>query len=364
MARLTGTSVPQYRNCSDIQAVRAASASMMAAMGTHRQKAALWVLSASIVLVGACGPVATNPSPAADPATTTEAAGAPRTPQRTPAATTTVANPAGRHQPFAASGTALAALAALPVKGRAPKTGYSREQFGVAWTDVDRNGCDTRNDVLTRDLTARTYKPGTGSCLVLTGTLDDPYSGAPIDFTRGQLTSSAIQIDHVVALSDAWQTGAQQLTTERRTALANDPVNLLAVDGSLNLQKSDSDAASWLPPNKRFRCAYVARQVAVKSAYALWVTQAEHEAIERVLQSCPEQALPDGARPPAVAHPVPTSGPPAPLTPTPGPRNPLPGSTPFANCAAARAAGAAPVRRGEPGYSTKLDRDGDGIGCE
>ncbi|MGZ4555001.1 MAG: HNH endonuclease family protein, partial [Mycobacteriaceae bacterium] len=91
---------------------------------------------------------------------------------------------------------------------------------------------------------------------------------------------------------------AQQLDTARRTALANDPLNLLAVDGPLNTQKSDSDAASWLPPNKSFRCTYVARQVAVKSAYALWVTQAEHDAITTVLQSCPRQLLPDGARRP------------------------------------------------------------------
>ncbi|MGZ4588963.1 MAG: HNH endonuclease family protein, partial [Mycobacteriaceae bacterium] len=167
-----------------------------------------------------------------------------------------------------------------------------------AWADVDRNGCDTRNDILTRDLTYTTYKPGTRNCLVLTGTLNDPYSGRQIPFTRGETTSSAIQIDHVVALSDAWQTGAQQLDAVRRTAFANDPLNLLAVDGPLNTQKSDSDAASWLPPNKSFRCTYVARQIAVKSAYALWVTQAEHDAITTVLQSCPGQVLPDDSRHP------------------------------------------------------------------
>ncbi|WP_127782546.1 DUF1524 domain-containing protein [Rhodococcus sp. X156] len=272
----------------------------------------------------------------------------------------------------AASGTALAALATLPVKGRAPKTGYSRDEFGAAWADVDRNGCDTRNDVLARDLTATSARPGTRECVVLTGVLQDPYSGKPISFTRGETTSAAIQIDHVVALSDAWQKGAQQLDRTRRTALANDPLNLLAVDGPLNNQKSDSDAASWLPPNRAYRCAYVARQVAVKTTYALWVTQAERDAIAGVLQECPAEPLPTGGAPAAVAQqeaprqeaPQPPAAPaPAPQAPTEqAPGNPA--TAPFASCAAARAAGAAPVHRGEPGYSSKIDRDGDGVGCE
>ncbi|MCW2723157.1 MAG: hypothetical protein JWN35_78 [Frankiales bacterium] len=194
--------------------------------------------------------------------------------------------------PAARVGTALAALAGLPVKGRAPKTGYSRAQFGPAWTDVDRNGCDTRNDVLARDLVAETFKPGTHGCVVLTGTLTDPYSGRTIAFRRGPGTSALVQIDHVVALSNAWQTGAQQLGRGTRPALANDPLNLLAVDGRLNQQKSDGDAATWLPPNKAARCAYVARQVAVKVKYHLWVTAAERAATERVLAACPAQRLP------------------------------------------------------------------------
>jgi hypothetical protein len=104
--------------------------------------------------------------------------------------------------------------------------------------------------------------------------------------------SSKVQIDHVVALSDAWQKGAQQLTSEQRYQLANDPLELLAVDGQANTQKSDGDAATWLPPNKPYRCAYVARQVAVKQKYQLWITAAEHDAMQRVLSSCPSQLLP------------------------------------------------------------------------
>jgi hypothetical protein len=188
-------------------------------------------------------------------------------------------------------GSALAALILLPVKGRAPKTGYARAEFGLAWFDLDQNGCDTRNDVLRRDLAAIVIKVGS-KCVVLSGILHDPYSGHPIPFRRGKSTSASVQIDHVVALSDAWQTGAQQLNAAQRRSLANDPVNLLAVDGRLNQQKSDSDAASWLPPRKSYQCAYLARQVAVKRKYHLWVTPAENTAVRNILTSCPGEPLP------------------------------------------------------------------------
>jgi len=186
---------------------------------------------------------------------------------------------------------ALSKLDTLPVKGRAPKTGYDRGQFGQAWTDDvtvegGHNGCDGRNDILRRDLVDVTYKPNTKDCVVSAGTLHDVYTDATIKFTRGQNTSTAVQIDHVVALSDAWQKGAQQLTAEQRKNLANDPRNLQAVDGPTNGQKSDSDAASWLPPNKAYRCTYVSRQIDVKSLYSLWITQAEKEAMQRVLANC------------------------------------------------------------------------------
>ncbi|MEC3915848.1 HNH endonuclease family protein [Nocardia sp. CDC160] len=186
---------------------------------------------------------------------------------------------------------ALAILDKLPVKGRAPKTGYARNQFGDNWTDdVDvaggHNGCDTRNDILGRDLTDPAFKPDTHDCVVLSGTLNDPYTGKTIEFVRGPGTSNAVQIDHVVALADAWQKGAQQLTPRERANLANDPRNLLAVDGPTNQQKGAGDAATWLPPNKDFRCTYVTKQIEVKSAYSLWVTQAEKDAMTRVLNAC------------------------------------------------------------------------------
>lgn len=183
-------------------------------------------------------------------------------------------------------GEARKKLAGLSVKGRAPRTGFEREKFGPAWADVDRNGCDTRNDILKRDLRDEEFKPGTHDCIVLSGVLEDPYSGKSITFKRGQDTSSAVQIDHLVPLSDAWQKGAQQWTAAKRKEFANDPLNLLAVDGPLNGQKSDSDAATWLPPRRSYRCAYIARQVEVKAKYEVWVTSAEKDAMERILDSC------------------------------------------------------------------------------
>ena len=177
-------------------------------------------------------------------------------------------------------------------KGRAPKTGYTRAQFGQTWADVDRNGCDTRNDILKRDLTAEVFKEKTRECVVLSGTLIDPFSGETINFVRGNVSSMEVQIDHVVALSNAWQTGAFKLSIKDRTAFANDPLNLLAVKGRLNSQKRDGDAATWLPPLKSYRCDYVSRQIAVKIKYKLWFTAPEKEAMIRILKSCPEKPLP------------------------------------------------------------------------
>jgi hypothetical protein len=185
--------------------------------------------------------------------------------------------------------SAITKLETLAIKGRAPKTGYSREQFGAGWGDAGR--CDVRNYILGRDMTGVVTKSPT-DCTVVSGTLNDPYTGKTIHFIRGAGTSTAVQIDHVVALSDAWQKGAQALDVSIRTQLYNDPLNLLAVDGPTNDKKGDSDAATWLPPNKTYRCAYVARQIAVKIKYTLWVTQAEHDAIKNVLSSCPAQTLP------------------------------------------------------------------------
>ena len=310
------------------------------------------------------------PHPEPDPA--------PLSPETVPASEPTGAAAVNAQPPFAVK--ALDLLATLPVKGRAPKTGYDRAEFGQAWADTDRNGCDTRNDIFARDLTAKTLKPGTRSCVVLSGALDDPYTARNIAFQRGRSTSSAVQIDHVVALSDAWQKGAQQLSEAQRTAFANDPLNLLAVSGPANQKKSDGDAATWLPSNKSYRCAYVARQISVKAAYKLWVTRAEHDAMAKVLAKCDGTLARTNNNAPARKAAAPASDTqagkaaqapgqhaagPAVVRVAPAPaRTVAPAGAYYANCSAVRAAGAAPIFAGQPGYSGKLDRDGDGVGCE
>ena len=363
-------------------------------LGTHARGGATALLAGGIALafVGtAVGAPSSDEQPTAQPTATAGPQGARPSaapmPDPTPAGTApaeptleerAAALPAPEPAPevdvaaaqsSAAPQTALAVVALLEVKGRAPKTGYDRDLFGSGWVDTDRNGCDTRNDMLRRDLENETFKPGTRDCVVLTGALADPYSGTTIAFTRGQETSNAVQVDHVVALSDAWQKGAQAWDETTRVTFANDPLNLLAADGALNMQKGDGDAATWLPPHKAYRCAYVARQVAVKYTYGLWVTEAERNAMVGILSTCPDERLPEGAKevPAPAAAPAPAPAPvPAPAqdpAPAPAPAAPPAGVT-YENCAAARAAGAAPVHVGEPGYGKHLDRDGDGIGCE
>lgn len=174
-------------------------------------------------------------------------------------------------------------LERLEVKGRAPKTGYKREEFYDGWPTVE--GCSLRQRIIKRELGDTAVLEG---CDVVAGEYDEPYTGEHMVFTEKSQISK-IQIDHVVALSDAWQKGAQYMEYEVRNQMATDPLNLLAVDGKANGQKSDGDAATWLPANKAFRCQYVARQVSVKYKYGLWVTEAEKEAIGKVLQNCPSE---------------------------------------------------------------------------
>ena len=245
----------------------------------------------------------------------------------------------------------------MPVKGRAPKTGYDREQFGGDWATV--NDCDMRNRILARDLDDIVYDAGS-TCEAESGLLSDPYTATRIQLVRGG--ASEVDIDHVVALGDAWQKGAQQWSYNQRVQFANDPLNLLSADASANRQKSDSDAASWLPPNTPFRCGYVARQIAVKRRYEAWVTGAEKDAMNRVLNACPNQKLPTGRRlrVPVASKPNPTH------EPTPKPEDDNAEAQYFENCDAVGAVGLAPLTRGDGIYehNTHMDRDGDGVACE
>ena len=243
---------------------------------------------AVLVAIGLILPAPTEPAPERPSVTTSTAPT-----QEGPAEERTEEKQADEAAPAPDIAEALTALDSLEVKGRAPKTGYEREEFGQAWSDdvtveFGHNGCDTRNDILRRDLDPESLvlKEGTHDCVALSGTLHDPYSGQDIEFQRGAQTSRAVQIDHVVPLADAWQKGAQQWSPEKRRNFANDPRNLLAVDGPLNQQKGAGDAATWLPPNKSFRCEYARRIVEVKAAYEIWVTEAEKDALSRLLNAC------------------------------------------------------------------------------
>lgn len=194
------------------------------------------------------------------------------------------------------AGKAATALEELVVKGPAPMTGYDRdEKFGPAWSDDvtvpgGRDGCDSRNGVLKNTLAEVVIEPGTNGCVVTSGVLEEgPYSGKSIRYDGG---GEELHAEHIVALGDAWRTGAQQLSAQQRQNLANDPLNLMPVDASLNMSKGDANIATWQPPNKSYRCDYAARQIAVKAKYDLWVVPAEKQTMATILSACPGQALP------------------------------------------------------------------------
>lgn len=325
----------------------------------------LGIALASAALTTGCGGTSTSatmhaPTTAPPSRTTNPGETPPTEPGGAPSRDTSTVT----RRSFPRSGTAAAALETLLVKGRAPKTGYSRDQFGGGWATVA--GCDTRDRILGRDLSKKTYKAGS-TCRVQSGTLHDPYTAVTIKYVRGG--ASEVDIDHVVALMDAWQKGAQPWSATKRTTFANDPLGLLAVSSTVNRAKGDGDAATWLPPNKAFRCAYVARQIAVKRRYGLWVTRAERDAMAHVLARCPNQRLPEAGSAPAARGSAPATAPAtqAPTQTSTPSQNPGSGrGRVFANCAAVRAAGLAPLRRGTPDYRANphLDRDKDGLACE
>lgn len=207
-----------------------------------------------------------------------------------PQVSDTVGGITGEHT---ATGNAAQTLRSLEVVDHPrPQSVYQRSSFGYREYDADGNGCDVRNDVLARDLSNVTYK-NAERCKVNSGVLQDPYTGKTIQFHRGATTSSAVQIDHVVALNDAWRSGASQWDRQKRLAFGNDPYNLLAVDGPSNEDKGDANAANWLPPNADFACAYVARQIGVKARYGLSVTSLENQAMLKTLHTCSGQSIPE-----------------------------------------------------------------------
>lgn len=254
----------------------------------------LFIIVFALWLFGSCDN--STPNSVSSPADPPVASAAPAVPDVTdsPTSPQISQSPKASATPEVNQEVSQASLAAqdLVERGRSSSSNYSREAFGSAWKDVDRNGCDTRNDILARDFTTVIFKVGTNDCKVVGGTWTDPYSNEAYTFTE---PPSGAQIDHVVALKNAWEMGADLWTDELRTEFANDPLNLVVTIGSLNAQKSDSNAASWLPPFKPGRCDFIARQVAVKIKWELFVTSSEKEVMRTILSKpeCSQTLLPN-----------------------------------------------------------------------
>ena len=178
---------------------------------------------------------------------------------------------------------ARAALVTMTVAGP-PGQPYSRDAFGSGWASNARthgwdsqSGCNTRQAALMRDGQDVAV---TANCKPETGTWLDPYSGVTLT------NPSSLDIDHVVPLAEAWRTGAWQWDKDRRVALANDPLEVIAVDGSQNKSKSDKGPEAWRPQNSAW-CGYSLRWVAVKDKYALGLSsEAERSALEEMLDTC------------------------------------------------------------------------------
>lgn len=200
---------------------------------------------------------------------------------------TSEATPTGAPTPTVSTGD-FQGLDALSIAEPDDRGDYYRTQdFGAAWSyDFDGNFCDTRDDILARDMTDVTYTDPSDQCQVQTGTLNDPYTGKVIDFTRGVGTSMAVQIDHLIPLKYVWTHGARDWTQEKREQIANDPENLYAVDGPTNGSKSDRGPSEFMPPNEAFHCTYATGFVKVATKYQLSITSADHDALQTALATC------------------------------------------------------------------------------
>lgn len=336
-------------------------------------------IGATVVLLlslTACGSTVNTPTPtpnkAPETATSSPAVPAKSPESVTPKKTVTPTKAPTTDTPIVTAGTALAALQALPIKPLDHTNDYKRTKFGTAWADVDKNGCDTRNDILARDLTSIAKS---GNCTVQTGTFADPYTGLTINFDKSKGGGGGVDIDHVVALSNAWSTGAASWDDATRLKYANDPMVLLSSDSGENRGKGDKDAANYLPPNVGFQCEYVARQITVRKSYNMWVTSAEKQAMEKVLSTCPQEPLLTG-NPKAskgqgsstvASSPVAVPAVPAPVTKAaPVAEQPAAnGQDPkFASCKAAKEAGFGPYDKSQVEYGWYRDANNNGTVCE
>lgn len=339
----------------------------------HLKKAALAAITASLLLTG-CGPTA--PETPVEPLVT-ESASASMSASATPTDTenptqapaeTKTATAQPEPSQAAQAGTAVAMLETLPVSDD-QMSGYKRDLFDH-WTDPDGTGCDAREDTLAVHMVDVVAPDG---CKVQSGVLKDSYTGQTVQYIAGD--GGGIDIDHVIALSAGWKTGMGNASETVREQFANDPLNLLPVDAGVNRAKGDKDASEWVPSTHDLGiveadCPYVARQIAVKEKYSLWVTSAEKAAMANVLSDCPNEPAPTddtfpdkpaaGEKPATVpSEPAETAAPKADAK-ADGSTDPDMGS-----CAKAKAAGYGPYVKGtDVEYDYYRDGDGDGTVCE
>jgi hypothetical protein len=185
----------------------------------------------------------------------------------------------------------LAGVGVIPA--RVHRSDYRRSAFGDAWSDdsdapLGHNGCDTRDDILDRDLVDKTYV-SVKRCpnAVAAGLLRDPYTSRTIAFQRGAKVGEAVQIDHIVPLAYAWDMGASAWPFAERLRFANDPANLLAVEGRANQDKGDLAPGQWMPLNAAFACQYAMQFIAVLRGYSLPVDQPSTAVLKRAASTCP-----------------------------------------------------------------------------
>ncbi|WP_441959950.1 HNH endonuclease family protein [Mycolicibacterium houstonense] len=185
----------------------------------------------------------------------------------------------------------LAGVPEIPVRVRG--NDYRRAAFGDSWDDDNsapggHNGCDTRNDILNRDLADKTFV-AIKRCptAVATGRLHDPYTNEVVSFVRGNQVGASVQIDHIVPLALAWDLGARDWPDDLRLRFANDPANLLAVAGKANQDKGDQEPAHWMPPNRAFWCQYAVQVAEVLRGYALPVDAASAVVLREAAGTCP-----------------------------------------------------------------------------
>ncbi|MET8544030.1 HNH endonuclease family protein [Kitasatospora sp. NPDC004799] len=244
-------------------------------MRTHRRTASAAVLLTALAVTGCGGK---------------DAASGGAAPSAAERGTSPLANPDGTKPGLASLASDTDRKAGLDLISRVktaepgPQTGYDRDKFGPSWTDdvdgipLGHNNCDTRNDLLARDGKSVERKDGS-DCTVTAMTIWDPYTGKTVQWTKQK--ASAIQIDHVMPLSYDWKQGAAAWDKARRVQIANDPLNLLPVDGSQNSSKGDKGPAEWLPASPEIRCAYAVRFAQVALKYDLPVTPADRTAMRQ-----------------------------------------------------------------------------------